>query len=209
MDRSEKWLQGLTTGERAACEWLAREFHGKVLRFQMGLTGDIELAEDLTQETAIQIWRNVVGCHFANLRALSAWIYKIALNVYRQHQRRHSPETVPLDEAIARSGSNNPEREIERLETIACVRQAVSQLPEAEKQVLVLKAFQGLSYREIADVTGEPVGTVKWRVAQAYEMLREILTCANYALIDAPGSENPSRHVAEKKQGLRTPKGGG
>ncbi len=56
MDRPEKWLRGLTTGEREACKWLAREFHVKVLRFLVGLTGDLELAEDLAQETAMQIW---------------------------------------------------------------------------------------------------------------------------------------------------------
>jgi RNA polymerase sigma-70 factor (ECF subfamily) len=182
MDKPDKWLRGLRAGERDALEWLAKEFHVKVLRFLVGLTGDLELAEDLAQETAIQIWAKVVGCRFANLRALSAWVYKVALNVYRQHKRQHRVETVPLDDDIAQSSDDDPEREIERLETIAHVRWAVSQLPEAEKQALVLKAFQSLSYREIADVTGEPVGTVKWRVSRAYERLREILECESMAL---------------------------
>jgi RNA polymerase sigma-70 factor (ECF subfamily) len=170
MEATDGWIRRLATLDRDACERLAREYHGPVFGFLRGLTGDSDLAEDLAQQTAVCVWTALKTCRARDRRALSAWVYRIALNVFRQHRRRPEPPTARLDEAVP--ATDDPAAEALRHDAAARVRHAVAALPEPERVALTLRAFAGMTHTEVARVTGEPVGTVKWRVARAYEMLR-------------------------------------
>jgi RNA polymerase sigma-70 factor (ECF subfamily) len=175
LDRSV--LSGIQSGDRAALEALARHYAAPVYRYLVRLCGDATLAEDLAQEVAVQMWRALPGRSFPNVRALNAWVYTVAANQFRMHCRRRRAGEMPLDAQIdlPAGESCDPARAAERSDLARRVRAAVDALPEAERQALLLKTFSDLRYQEISEATGEPVGTVKWRISRAYDRLRKML----------------------------------
>jgi RNA polymerase sigma-70 factor (ECF subfamily) len=175
LDRS--LLRGIERGDPSALEALARHYAGPVYRYLVRLCGDATLAEDLSQEVAIQVWRGLPGRSFPNERALNAWVYTVATNAFRMHRRRKRAGEVSWDAEIDLPAGDecNPEGIAEREELALRVRRAVETLPDAEREALLLKVFSDLRYHEIAAATGEPVGTIKWRISRAYARLRRIL----------------------------------
>ena len=171
------WLRGVRRGERPALEALARHYAGPVYRYLTRLCGDATLAEDLAQEVAIQLWRHLPGRSFPNERALNAWVYTVATNAFRMHRRRQREGELPWDAGAELPAPEecDPARAAERLELASRVRGAIESLPEPERQAVLLKAFGELRYQDIAAATGEPVGTIKWRISRAYARLRRIL----------------------------------
>lgn len=170
-------LRGVERGDAASLEALARHYAAPVYRFLVRLCGDATLAEDLAQEVAIQLWRALPGRRFPNDRALNAWVYTVATNAFRMHRRRRRETEVTWDAELELPAGeeSNPVHFAERDEYARSVRAAVELLPEAERQAVLLKVFADLRYQEISAATGEPVGTVKWRISRAYARLRRIL----------------------------------
>lgn len=176
-DPDRELLRGIERGDRVALEGLAREYAGPVYRYLVRMSGDATLAEDLAQDVAYQIWRALPGRRFPNRRALNAWVYTVAANAFRMHVRRKRSSEVPLDAEIDLPAGDecDPLRSAERSDLALRVRKAVESLPEPERQALLMKAFGDLRYQEISAATGEPVGTVKWRISRAYAWLRRLL----------------------------------
>lgn len=177
-DPDRKLIQGIERGERAALEALAAHYAAPVYRYLVRLCRDATLAEDLAQEVAVQLCRALPGRSFPNARALNSWVYTVATNAYRMHQRRKRAGEVPLDAEmeLPAGAESDPAAQSEREDLSRRVRRAVEALPEAERRALMLKTYGDLRYQEIAAATGEPVGTVKWRISRAYERLRRLLT---------------------------------
>jgi RNA polymerase sigma-70 factor (ECF subfamily) len=136
------------------------------------MCGDTNLAEDAAQEAFIRAWQ-----HLPNYRPRSPfrnWLYRIATNVARDVLRRER-ETVDVDALPLVAPGAGPEETVEGAERGARVRQAVLALPTASRTVLVLREYEGLSYREIADTLNIPIGTVMSRLNYARKRLRESL----------------------------------
>jgi RNA polymerase sigma-70 factor (ECF subfamily) len=189
-------LRGIERGDRDALESLAGHYAAPVYRFLVRLCGDATLAEDLAQEVAIQLWRALPGRRFPNERALNAWVFTVATNAYRMHRRKRSADEVCWDGEIDLPASDdvNPLHHTEREDLAGRVRRAVEALPEPERRALTLKAFGDLRYQEISAATGEPVGTVKWRISRAYARLRQILLPE----LDGAETEEPSEGEYER-----------
>ncbi len=173
----ESVLLGIRNGDPSALSTVARTFAGPVYGYLARACGDPTLAEDLAQETALQIFRALPGRRFAHARALAAWVYTVALNAFRMHLRRRRPAEATLDAGLeALAGDEfDPALSAERAETARRIREAVLTLNLPERQALLLKLYADLPLREIARATGEPIGTVKWRLSRAYGRLRELL----------------------------------
>ena len=157
-----------------------RAFGELVLRHQQGvinvvyrMCGDENLAEDAAQEAFIRAWQNL-----PNYRPRSAfrnWLYRIATNVALDALRRER-ETVNVDELPLPSLEEGPEAVVEERERGKLVRRAVLALPAASRSVLVLREYEGLSYREIAETLAIPIGTVMSRLNYARKRLRQSLS---------------------------------
>ena len=117
----------------------------------------------------VQIHRFRSGSSFRN------WLYRIATNATLDMLRREK-ETVNIDTLPLPSPQDGPEAALERGERGDQVRQAVLALPAAARAVLVLREYEGLSYREIAEALEIPLGTVMSRLSYARTRLRELLT---------------------------------
>jgi RNA polymerase sigma-70 factor (ECF subfamily) len=150
-------------GDRGAYGELVRCHREGVINVVYRMCGDVNLAEDAAQEAFIRAWQ-----HLPSYRPRSPfrnWVYRIATNVALDALRRER-ETVDIDALpLVASGQGRGEG----------VRQAVLALPPASRAVLVLREYEGLSYREIADTLGVPMGTVMSRLNYARNRLRESL----------------------------------
>ena len=139
-------------------------------RYLLGNTAD---AEDATQEAFLRAFR-----HFDTFRgtAIKPWLFAIVRNVCRT--MRQSSVVSPLDDADDRAvplwsaEGETPEIEVVRQRDSAEVRRMLDELPAAFREVLVLREIDDLSYREIAEIVGVPVGTIMSRLARGRAMLR-------------------------------------
>lgn len=150
-----------------------RPLHAFLLRH---LLNDAD-AEDLSQETFVRVHR-----HRARYRAgsrFSTWMFQIALNLARDHARKRarrrtdSLETAPAAEVAGLASSENaPDVAARRSEEASAVREALAELPDDLRSVIVLFEYQNLTHAEIAEVVGTTTKGVESRLYRAREKLR-------------------------------------
>ncbi|MDE2384404.1 MAG: sigma-70 family RNA polymerase sigma factor [Alphaproteobacteria bacterium] len=142
-------------------------------RFARALCGDAAVADDLVQD-CVERALNKHHLYDAS-RPLRAWLYAILRNIHVSQWRKASAGGVqkPLDEMADFEGAVQPEQE-QNL-SLATIAGALDLLPLQQREVLVLVALEEVSYKEAAEITGVPLGTVMSRLSRARETLRGIL----------------------------------
>ncbi len=151
----------------------------------------IDGADDIAQSAFIKAWRNL--SLFRGECTFSTWLYRITVNTARDMLRYESRRgTVSLvkdteDEddgsewdVPVTSGDTIPEDAMERKEAILAVRRAIEELPEDQRQVIVMRDLHELSYQEIADKLGIELGTVRSRINRGRQKLKNILENGNF-----------------------------
>lgn len=159
-------------GDRQAFGELVRSHRAGVVNVVYRMCGDVHLAEDAAQEAFVRAWRGLHG--YQPRSPFRNWVYRIAINAARDVLRRRR-ETVDVESLPLAAPNGGPEAALQNKERDELVRQAVSALPPASREVLVLREYEGLSYREIADTLNIPTGTVMSRLNYARTRLREAL----------------------------------
>jgi RNA polymerase sigma-70 factor (ECF subfamily) len=153
---------------------LVRTHYQAVYRFLVHLTRDAHQAEDLTQETFAAAWEKIAA--FQGRSTLATWLHRIAYTKFIDARRARRRA-----EGVRERLANSPAAPADPLETVMAddearrLYRALYGLAPPERTVLVLHYLQGLSYREMASVLGEPAGTLKWRTAEALRRLRAVL----------------------------------
>jgi RNA polymerase sigma factor (sigma-70 family) len=142
------------------------------------MTRNDQDAQDVTQEACLRAFRFFDGYHGGNMRA---WLLTIVRNTCYTwlHQNRTSNSAEVFDEEIhseESSGSANPEIQVLASADKETLRQALEELPDVYREAIVLRELEGMSYKEIADVTSVSLGTVMSRLARGRTRLRESLT---------------------------------
>ena len=131
-------------------------------------------ADDLAQEVFIAAYKALPG--FRGDSRFSTWLYRIAVHVCSHHLRKRRLDTVDLDEGYTDSQrEHDPEWSVMSSELQGRVRHAIEELPYKLRLVVVLRDLQGLSYEEIAQVVGCPIGTVRSRLHYATQRLATVL----------------------------------
>lgn len=161
-------------GDKEAFGALAQRYCSFAVGVAYRMTGSSQLAEDLAQEAFIKAWRKLP--QFRGDCSFRVWLGRIVTNTALDYLRRQNPEQ-PLDEAVlpAPPAEEAPLRHLEREELRQLVRQAVLSLPAQCRIALILREYEGLSYREIAEMLDIPMGTVMSRLHYARQLLRERL----------------------------------
>ncbi len=159
-------------GDRHAFGELVRRHREGVVNLVYRMCGDGNLAQDVAQESFIRAWQHLPG--YRPRSPFRNWVYRIATNAALDALRRER-ETVDLDALSLAAPGEGPEAAMEEKERGQRVRQAVLALPPASRAVLVLKEYEGLSYREIANTLGIPIGTVMSRLNYARNRMRKKL----------------------------------
>ncbi|MDQ3667731.1 MAG: sigma-70 family RNA polymerase sigma factor [Acidobacteriota bacterium] len=168
-----------TTGVEGSFEELVRRYQRPISSYVYRMVGDYEAALDLTQEIFLKVYGSLA--RYRSEFKFSTWIYKIAHNSAVDHLRRNAGRARSLSSGIEgdqyelpiESGSLSPEQESERKERRLEIEVVVRSLPNAYRELIVLRHSQDLTYEEIVEVTGLPLGTVKNRLFRAREMMRQ------------------------------------
>lgn len=167
-------------GDRAAFGALVNRYMRRAYFGALGLLGSHEDALDVSQEAFARAFR--ARRSIDPTRPFFPWLYqilrKLCFNVGRDRRTRRKllEQARPwlVSEARVR-GTNDPAREAERSELRDRVATAIQDLPAGQREIIVLREFDGLSYAEIAEVTGIPLGTVMSRLHTARRSLAKTL----------------------------------
>ena len=177
-EKERNFLQRCSQGEREAFEPIVRHCEQRVFGLLYAMTGSVEDARDLTQDTFIRAWHRLD--RYDPDLAFMPWVLTIARNLYRDHMRRvkenHSLE-VMLDEGSLTLSDHHTgtDHHAIREERRALVWKALNRLDDAARELLVLKDISGLSYAELSLMMRIPKGTVASRVFYARDALRRLL----------------------------------
>src|SRR5215208_3347495 len=172
-------------GDRNAFGELVRIHAQGVTNVSYRMCGDLQIAEEASQEAFIQAW-----LHLSSYRpqtSLRNWLYRIAVNaatdILRKEKRilPHAIEDLPLTDS-----GPGPEALLSQSERTALVQKAILSLPDASRAVLVLREYEEMSYHEIADTLDIPVGTVMSRLNYARKVLKEKLEQTLLLQVEAP-----------------------
>jgi RNA polymerase sigma-70 factor (ECF subfamily) len=174
----DELIRGLKAGRPESFERLVREFGDRIYRFVKRLAGERQ-AEDLTQEVFLRVHRSIDA--YRPEGRFESWLFAIAGNLCIDHSRRRKPEASlsELDEDLSPERFASPGREpieaAEEDERRRALLKAVERLPFEQKQVFLLREEAGLSFKEIAEMTGCPLNTALGRMHYAMESLRKSL----------------------------------
>jgi RNA polymerase sigma-70 factor (ECF subfamily) len=162
--------------ERARFEAACLPHVGAAHNLARWLTRDEQEAQDMVQEAFLRAWKFFGGFHGGDGRSWLLAIVRTTCYSWLERKRTRGPATV-FDERLhsVAAGDRNPESLLERKEQGQSVRQAVEELPDELREVIVLRELEGLSYKEIAAVAAIPLGTVMSRLARARERLHQCL----------------------------------
>jgi RNA polymerase sigma-70 factor (ECF subfamily) len=172
-------VERVRKGDVRAFDLLVRKYRHKILGLISRYVHDWSECEDVAQEAFVRAWRALPA--FRGESAFYTWMYKIAVNTAKNHlvaQGRRPPaddldaDTAVQIEAGARLRDEaTPERELARHEIERTVFETVEALPEELRVAITLREVDGLSYEEIAERMGCPIGTVRSRIFRAREAI--------------------------------------
>lgn len=173
-------VTGVIAGRADGFEELVRRYQRPITGYVFRLTGDYEASLDVTQEVFIKVYNSIEK--YSPEYKFSTWLYRIAHNAAVDHLRRNSitPQSLETENAEGayeiqiESRTPSPEQDRERSEWRIEIDAVVRCLPAPYRDLILLRHARDLSYDEIADVTGLPLGTVKNRLFRAREMMRSM-----------------------------------
>ena len=174
----EELVERFQSGEASAFDVLVRRWERKVQGAIYRLVGPGEDVRDLSQETLLKAYRGLRT--FKKEARFSSWLYQIALNVCRDRMRRGRGKTYVSFDELAETGETGEVGPsaldlIEARDLSRQVAAAVAALPEEQREVVVLKEYQGLTFVEIAEALDVPLSTVKTRLYRGLGQLRQQL----------------------------------
>lgn len=176
-------IEKVLDGDGNAFRGLVEAYQGRIYNIVYGMVHNRDDAMELTQDSFIKAYKKLDTFNLGT--KFYTWLCRIAVNTaidfLRKNRNKHTmsfDEGIGVDDGSGLSEAHfdsNPEQAAIKAETRAKIIEAVDQLPEDQKQILILKEIDGLAYKEIAEVLNIPQGTVMSRLYYARKRLQEIL----------------------------------
>jgi RNA polymerase sigma factor (sigma-70 family) len=173
----EALLAGFSTGDPDAAAGFVRRFQGRVYGLALTILGDAKAAEDVAQETFVKAWRHA-GTYDARRGTVPGWLLTIARNLALDRARLKGAQPVDPDFFVSRLERERPGDEVDQASRIAERERLLGlllTLPVEQRRALVLATYFGRTAKEISELDGTPVGTVKTRIRDALLKLRSRL----------------------------------
>lgn len=175
-------MEALGRGDLDALDALYERYSALVFSVSLRVLHDTHLAEDVVQEVYLRLWRQPASYDPERGRFIS-WLMSVtrnrALDELRRVSRRFRAERQdedPMRDVPTNDRGDDPQLGVMLSEQREAVRAAMTRLPPAQREVIELAYFGGLTQVEIADLTGDPLGTVKTRIRLGMRKLKEALT---------------------------------
>lgn len=169
-DRETELMLRAKGGDRAAFEELYALFHRPLYNYLFRLCWNRSLAEDLLQDAFLRLWK--AAPKYEPTAKVSTYVFRIAHNLFLNEAARKREKALERADEELRA---DPASDLGRRELRSAVQRAIEELPEGERECLILSEYHGFKYQEISEVLGIPVGTVKSRMFSAVQRLREAL----------------------------------
>lgn len=172
-------------GNVESFEELISNYQKKVFNIAFGMMHNQDDAYDISQEVFIRVFKSIKK--FKGQSSFSTWLYRITTNACLDElrKRKNNKNIISIDQEIQleegevfrqiEDNGPTPELIVERNELKEIVRDAISQLSNEHKEVIILRDIHGFSYDDIAEIIKCPQGTVKSRINRARSMLKDIL----------------------------------
>jgi RNA polymerase sigma factor (sigma-70 family) len=170
----EALLAGLATGDPDAATGFVRRYQSRVYGLAVTILGDAKAAEDVAQETFVRAWRHA-GTYDARRGTVAGWLLTIARNLALDRVRVKGSQPMDPDFLAARLEHGAASGELDHATKIAereRLRDLLIALPPPQRRALVLATFFGRTAKEISELDGTPVGTVKTRIRDGLLKLR-------------------------------------
>ena len=159
----------IRAGDQQAMSELYDRYARVVYAVALRVLQDNSAAEDVLQDIFLQLWRNP-DAFDASRGSLAAWLAVVARHRAIDRLRKRKPE-VDIEDCVIAGGPDLRD-EIERSLVVEKVRAALTEMNPDQRYALELAYFQGLTHTEIAEKTGEPLGTIKTRIRSGLQQLR-------------------------------------
>jgi RNA polymerase sigma-70 factor, ECF subfamily len=186
-------IRGAQCGDSASFDSLVEEYAGRIFGFLCRMTGSTQDAEDLMQETFIRVVRTIAA--YKHDGRFEAWLFRIAANVARDRLRRikrtpkiagglvgpslHAEDESNSASGLWATGEDRPaDAGLVHSEEMDALNAALAMLPDGEREVLMLRHFSELSFKDIAQALGCPLGTALARSHRGLARLRELMGAA-------------------------------
>ena len=177
----EKLIASFQNGNEQAYIELVRRYRDRLMTFVFRFLGDMELSEDIVQDTMIKLYTH--KHYYKEIAKFSTWIYTIAGNLAKTELRKRKRRKVTL---LSQMNTDDRKYEIPSTElqsedivqgeyTERYIQKAILQLPLHFRTVVILRDIQELSYEEISNIVNVPLGTVKSRINRARLQLQQTL----------------------------------
>ena len=168
-------VQRFLAGEEAAFERLVERYYQRIDRLAQQVVRHPMAAEDITQEVFLRAYRGLA--RFRGDASFYSWLYRITINLCLNYLRHREPRlsTAQDSAAAALPTAADPSLVLEAREREHLIRNAIDALPAHYRVAIILRDLEGLSYQEIADILGIPLGTVKSRINFGKGLLRKAL----------------------------------
>lgn len=177
-------VERAASGDKDAYRILVEKYQNRAYSLVLSIVGGREDAEDIVQESFVKAYISLKN--FRGESSFYTWIYRVAYNMAIDFRRRVSrrngvvtePRLNDQNESVQVEGvaqDGDPEKSAERKQLAATLDEAMAQLSEEHRAVIVLREIEGMSYAEIADVLGVSQGTVMSRIHYAKKHLQKAL----------------------------------
>jgi RNA polymerase sigma-70 factor (ECF subfamily) len=184
-------VERVRTGDQRAFKLLVERYQRKVYGVALGMLKDKEEARDVAQEAFVKVYRYLD--HFKGDASFYTWLYRITVNICIDVIRKKggtggsAREAVEFDDSIRQDTSEanlgalgsrlgtNPQKSALRAELAQRITEAIHQIPEAHRQILLLREVEGMSYEDLARTLKIPKGTVMSRLFHARLKMQKIL----------------------------------
>jgi RNA polymerase sigma-70 factor (ECF subfamily) len=176
----DETLRAAAEGDQQAWRLIVEAYSGRVYGLVYRQCGDAELSEEITQATFVKVVSHLGA--YRELGRFEAWLFRIAVNRLRDEMRRRKRQAVSMDfesvppEAVGRVVPGpQPHAAIQQRERVEALQRAIAKLNEADRQLIHLRYTAELSFAQIAQTLGQPLGTVLARGHRALKKLRDML----------------------------------
>jgi RNA polymerase sigma-70 factor (ECF subfamily) len=173
----QELMRIVQAGDLSPASEIYDRYSSRIYNFAYRFLRNSEAAEDATQEVFVKMLKH--ASQFHGDAKLSTWLFSITANWCRDYLRKADNKPKDSDDVLVTlpaSSENSPDRNLERRENELRIRKALGALTPEQREAILLSRYQGLSYAEIAQISGCSEGAVKTRVFRAMETLKKALT---------------------------------
>ncbi len=185
----QELIQQFLTGDKASIEALINRHRTKVFTYIVLVVKNNQLAEDIFQDTFIKVIRSLIDGKYKDNGRFVSWVIRIAHNLIIDHFRKEKQMNMLSNDDYEADIFNSKKLSDQNVEDMMIkdqitndVRQLIDELPDEQKQVILLRHYGGMSFKEIAEQTDVSINTALGRMRYALINLRKLIEQKNISL---------------------------